>query len=80
MPIYEYLCPGCNCKFELRRSFSQANEEAFCPSCHTAAKKLFSTFAAFSKSAEGGSSSIAGAGNICGTCAATSCTTCDIPS
>lgn len=77
MPIYEYLCPSCNSKFELRRSFSQADEAASCPSCHAIAKKLFSLFAAFSKSAEGESTSIGGS-DICSTCPATSCATCKI--
>ncbi|MFC2039442.1 FmdB family zinc ribbon protein [Chloroflexota bacterium] len=37
MPIYEYLCPSCNCEFELRRSFSQSDEAASCPSCQETA-------------------------------------------
>ncbi|MBE9501791.1 MAG: zinc ribbon domain-containing protein [Chloroflexi bacterium] len=76
MPIYEYSCPNCNQKFELRRSFSQADEAALCPSCHVTAKKLLSSFTAFSKSAEGEFSSIGS--DICSTCSATSCSTCNL--
>ena len=76
MPIYEYMCPSCNKKFELRRSFSQADEAALCPTCNVAAKKLLSAFTAFSKGSEGESTSIGG--NPCGTCSATSCSTCNL--
>ena len=78
MPIYEYLCPSCNAKFELRRSFSEAGDDVSCPKCQTPARKLFSTFAAFSKGNGGESSSIAG--DSCGTCSSTSCATCNIGS
>lgn len=43
MPIYEYVCPKCNLKFELRCSFSAASEEAPCPNCQSSAKRVFST-------------------------------------
>ncbi|MFH1486148.1 MAG: zinc ribbon domain-containing protein [Chloroflexota bacterium] len=76
MPIYEYSCPNCDCKFELRRSFSQSDEATTCPSCHASAKKLLSRFAAFSKGADGDFSPISGMGSSCGTCSATSCGTC----
>ena len=76
MPIYEYCCPSCNQKFELRRSFSQADEAARCPTCDVVAKKLFSSFAAFSKGAEGEPTSIGS--SACSTCAATSCSTCNL--
>ncbi|MBE0415188.1 MAG: zinc ribbon domain-containing protein [Dehalococcoidia bacterium] len=78
MPIYEYICPGCNVRFELRRSFSEAGDSATCPKCHAPARKLFSTFAAFSKSDSGESAPISGTGNFCGTCPATSCATCKL--
>ena len=40
MPIYQYLCPSCNHKFELRQSF---NDEchASCPKCKNGAKRIF---------------------------------------
>jgi len=76
MPIYEYLCPKCSCKFELRRSFSQSDEAAFCPGCQATGEKLLSCFTAFSKGAEGDFSPISGAGSGCGPCSATSCGSC----
>ena len=42
MPTYEYLCPRCNLKFELKRSFSEASEDATCPHCQSSAKRVFS--------------------------------------
>ncbi|MCK4964917.1 MAG: zinc ribbon domain-containing protein [Dehalococcoidia bacterium] len=78
MPIYEYICPSCNARFELRRPFSEAGEAVSCPKCQASARKLFSSFAAFSKGAEGESSSIMG--DTCSTCPATSCATCDMGS
>ncbi|HEY92794.1 MAG TPA: zinc ribbon domain-containing protein [Dehalococcoidia bacterium] len=44
MPIYEYVCPKCNLKFELRCSFSESSEEAPCPNCQSSAKRVFSAF------------------------------------
>jgi len=40
MPIYQYLCPTCNHKFELKRSFHD-DCEVSCPKCNNGAKKLF---------------------------------------
>ncbi len=40
MPIYEYMCPKCNLKFELRQSFS-AESTASCPNCQNGARRLF---------------------------------------
>ena len=76
MPIYEYLCPNCNCRFELRRPFSEADKAANCPTCNKTAKKLLSTFSACSSSGDGETSSIPGMGSSCSTCTATSCATC----
>lgn len=41
MPIYEYECPSCSHKFELRRSFSDESEVC-CPECKTTADRIFS--------------------------------------
>ena len=76
MPIYEYICSNCNCKFELRRSFSQSNEAASCPSCKATARKQLSKFTALSKGSGGDYTPISGAGGGCGSCAAPSCTGC----
>ena len=78
MPIYEYYCPNCSCKFELRRSFSQSNEAASCPGCQANAERLLSRFTAFSKGADGDLGSISGMDSGCGTCSAASCTTCGL--
>ena len=75
MPIYEYFCPCCNTKIELIRSLSQAQESALCPHCHNKIERVLSSFASFSKSADGASTSIAG-GSSCATCSAASCSTC----
>jgi putative FmdB family regulatory protein len=40
MPIYQYLCPKCNLKFELKRSFSDESIVA-CPKCQNGARRLF---------------------------------------
>ncbi|MBM3119039.1 MAG: zinc ribbon domain-containing protein [Chloroflexi bacterium] len=76
MPIYEYSCPDCNCKFELLRSINKANEDASCPRCQHTAKRVFSRFASFSKGSGGESMPIAGTGNSCTGCSASSCSTC----
>ena len=75
MPIYEYLCPECKLRFELLRPMSRADEAASCPRCHGSGLRVLSTFACFSKGAEGESSSIGGF-NQCNTCSAPSCDTC----
>ncbi|MFC2005836.1 FmdB family zinc ribbon protein [Chloroflexota bacterium] len=40
MPIYEYECTGCPCRFELRRSFSE-DGSVFCPECGSEATRIF---------------------------------------
>ena len=76
MPIYEYYCAGCNSKFELLRPLTKTNEDVACPKCSKTAKKLLSNFACFSKSAEGITSPISGAGGGCSSCSASSCAGC----
>jgi len=76
MPIYEYVCPHCDCKFELLRRLSQAEEEASCPHCHNSAKRIFSTFASFSKSDSGQTTPLGG--SSCASCDATSCDICNL--
>jgi len=75
MPIYEYICSDCDLKFELLRSLSQANEATSCPQCHNEAKRILSSFNAFSGGAEGVSTALGG-NSSCSTCSATSCDTC----
>ncbi len=76
MPIYEYVCPGCATKFELLRSFRQADEAAVCPCCEQIAARTVSACAVFSRDGSGLITSVAGTGNACGGCSATSCSTC----
>jgi len=78
MPIYEYLCSDCGMKFELLRQLSQANETASCPRCHNPAKRIFSTFASFSKEEGGLTTPIAGSGSSCVSCSAATCDSCGL--
>jgi putative FmdB family regulatory protein len=41
MPVYQYHCPKCNLKFDLKQSFSDESMVA-CPKCQNGAKRLFS--------------------------------------
>ena len=40
MPTYEYKCPDCSSRFELRRSFSD-DSPVSCPQCQCIAQRLF---------------------------------------
>ena len=75
MPIYEFFCSTCNSKFELLCSLSQSDKDASCPRCHNVARRILSTFSAFSHGDEGISSAIAGSSS-CGACSAPSCASC----
>jgi len=78
MPIYEYLCPACNYKFEMRRPLGEASSETRCPKCGGVASRLFSRFACFSKDSSGTSSPIAGTGSSCDSCTAANCASCGL--
>ena len=41
MPIYEYECTGCACRFELKQSFDD-NTSVSCPQCGDKAGRIFS--------------------------------------
>ncbi|MFH1382528.1 MAG: FmdB family zinc ribbon protein [Chloroflexota bacterium] len=41
MPIYEYECQACSCRFEVRQSFGD-DSEAICPRCKGKARRTFS--------------------------------------
>jgi len=41
MPIYQYQCPKCNLKFELKQRFSDKSV-VDCPKCQNGAQRLFS--------------------------------------
>ncbi len=76
MPIYEYVCPGCQLKFDLLRSLSQADEGAACPRCQATAQRVLSSFACFSRSESGVSSPLGG--SSCTSCGAASCDSCGL--
>ena len=48
MPLYEYLCPTCNHKFDKLQSMS--SQGADCPNCEQPAKRAISVFARVGKS------------------------------
>lgn len=45
MPLYEYICPTCDARFELLRPMSRAEEDAICPEGHAGARRAISAFA-----------------------------------
>ena len=42
MPIYEYECEKCACKFELKRRFDEDEGNPCCPQCKGKVRRLFS--------------------------------------
>jgi len=77
MPLYEYVCDDCHTRFELLRRMSQADEPIACHNCastHTA--RVFSTFAAFSRSGDGQARSVAGTCSDCAGCGTRNCSSC----
>jgi putative FmdB family regulatory protein len=63
MPIYEYVCPSCEKKFEMLRPMSRAAEKAFCPECKHEAERVLSTFACCTTDESGMTQAIAGSGS-----------------
>jgi len=46
VPIYEYECPSCGEKFELRRGMNDDDSDVRCPRCGVGeSRRVFSTFA-----------------------------------
>ena len=43
MPLYEYCCPDCRVKFEVRKPMAE-REKAGCPQCGQSSDKVMSTF------------------------------------
>lgn len=78
MPIYEYQCQDCLATFDVRRSFSQADDPVDCPYCQSSAvTKLLSTFFALSVG-DGGAARTIGASAGCTTCPTHACSTCGV--
>ncbi len=65
MPLYEYVCPECDVKFE-RLGAMTDGQAAECPTCGGQSQRLLSMFAAFSKGSEGEVASVAGGACACG--------------
>jgi putative FmdB family regulatory protein len=42
VPIYEYECEKCACRFELKRRFSEDEGSPCCPRCQGKVRRLFS--------------------------------------
>jgi putative FmdB family regulatory protein len=77
MPIYEYYCADCKCKFLKLRPMSSADAPAPCVHCgnnHTS--RAISLFAAISKTGNGESHAVSGTGGGCASCGGTHCATC----
>lgn len=71
MPIYEYKCSSCGCKFE---KLVRGKEKVTCPQCGKARlEKLFSVFGVKSGDRFTPSS---GGGGSCSSCSASSCESC----
>ncbi len=46
MPTYEYLCEGCDHRFEMMQPLSAKTDETVCPRCNTMkSRRLMSSFA-----------------------------------
>lgn len=75
MPVYEYRCSGCGAGFELLRPMSRAQEEASCPKCKCASRRMPSRFASVAKDSMGNTAPVGG-GSSCGSCSSSSCATC----
>ena len=76
MPLYEYVCPDCKLKFEKIRPLSQADQSVPCPNCRGEARKVMSTFACFSKGADGEMSAFNIGGGSCAGCSSSNCSSC----
>jgi putative FmdB family regulatory protein len=54
MPIYEYQCPRCGNKFEVRQSIGEDGSKLNCPDCGTGnPERLISSFFSSTSSATG---------------------------
>lgn len=63
MPLYEYVCPECDARFEELRPASRMDEPARCPGGHEGGRRVLSAFATIGS---GGSAEPEGAGDAVG--------------
>lgn len=78
MPLYEYTCADCGTTSVMLRPMSRADAPAICVHCKSAdTSRVISLFAAISKGSDGTTRAVAGAGDGCASCSATSCATCN---
>jgi putative FmdB family regulatory protein len=63
MPIFEYICKGCDHHFE---ALVYGRQKAACPKCNS--RELAPQLSVFAVSAKSGSSSTASRAEACGTC------------
>jgi putative FmdB family regulatory protein len=66
MPLYEYRCRTCDTTFDLRRSMSESNDPAECPSGHPGAVRLLSVFASTGAASSSPTPSVPRGGGGCG--------------
>ncbi len=81
MPIYEYLCSKCQCKFELLRAMSHSEDKAQCPGCGSEAERAPSRFTSKSEGLPdfvGSSVGASSGGGGCGSCSSTNCGSCGL--
>ncbi len=76
MPLYEYRCEACRIKFDLLRSFADADAPARCPQCggQDTKRELSRVVAMRSGGGEGAES--AGGGSSCAGCSSSNCANC----
>jgi len=53
MPMYEYECPRCSTRFDLRRGISERDEEVTCPNCGDEHARRVPAFAVFTPRSSG---------------------------
>ncbi len=70
MPIYEYVCPQCNVRFDRLQPAGTSHAE--CPDCGLPSKKALSLFSAFVSTDGDFAEPVAGMGG-CGGCAGGAC-------
>jgi putative FmdB family regulatory protein len=78
MPIYEYACPKCKCRFEQLRPLSRAEDDSECPKCKTPSRRAISKFVSRSKDDLSYLNHMpaSSSGSSCGSCSSGNCSTC----